>query len=380
MRGSIIKRYEKSYSIVINLGKDPATGKRKQQWYSVKGTKKQAEKRLAELLHELDTGMLVNPSKIIVAEFLKRWLNEYGRPNLTPRSFGRYSGIVHRHLIPDFGAIPLVSLKAEHLQAHYSKKLKSGLGVRSVRYHHVVIHKALATAIKWGLLQRNIADNVDIPRARLGEMQTWDEWDIARFMEAAKENPYFTLFYTSLFTALRRGELLALTWRDVDLILGQVSINRSLHVVNKRVVFTEPKSAKSRRTVALSPSAILVLREHREKQQLDRAMAGKTLTDDDCVFSHTDGAPLRPDTITHCWSKLLRNTGLKHIRLHDLRHTHASLLLKQGVHPKIVQERLGHASISITLDTYSHVAPGLQRAAANRFDDIVLLVENQSVG
>jgi integrase len=170
---------------------------------------------------------------------------------------------------------------------------------------------------------------------------------------------------------MRRSELLALRWQDVDLMLSQVYVSRSMHVLKGgRVIFRSSKTAKGRRTVALPPSAILLLKEHHEKQNLERAMLGIPLTNDDLVFSQFDGKSLLPNTVTHAWIKLVRRAGLKPIRLHDTRHSHASLMLKQGVHPKIVQERLGHASIQITLDTYSHVAPGLQQAAAVRFDEV----------
>lgn len=204
-------------------------------------------------------------------------------------------------------------------------------------------------------------------------MQTWNEDDISRFLEVTKDNPYFTLFYTALFTGMRRSELLGLKWGDVDFMLSQIYVSRSLHhLKDGSYIFTEPKSAKSRRTIALQPSATLLLKEHHEKQKLERAMLGIQLTDGDLVFSTVESKPLRPNTVTRAWAMLAAQAGLKVIRLHDARHTHASIMLKQGIHPKIVQERLGHASIQMTLDTYSHVAPGLQEAAAVRFDDLVI--------
>jgi integrase len=371
MRGHIVKRYKGSYSIVISLGVD-GIGKRKQQWVSVKGTKRDAEKKLAELLHQLDTGAFMRPGKTTLREFLERWLTDYAKPNLSPRGFERYAGIIRGHLIPDLGSITLTQLRSEHLQKHYSAKLNDGLSARTVRCHHAVIHKSLQTAVKWGLVGRNVADGVDVPRARHTEMQTWDEDDIHRFLKAANHSPYYALFYTALFTGMRRSELLGLRWQDVDFILSQIYVNRSLHhLKDGSYVFTQPKSAKSRRTIALPPSAILVLKEYREKQELERAMLGVPLKDDDLVFSTPDRNPLRPNTVTRAWTTLAARAGLKVISLHGGRHSHASLLLKQGVHPKIVQERLGHASIQITLDTYSHVSPGLQEAAAKRFDEIL---------
>lgn len=371
MRGHIVKRYKNSYTIVLSLGIDPATGKKKQQWVSVKGTKKEAEKRLADLLHQLDTGTFMKPSKTTLGEFLERWLEDY-RPNLSPRGFERYEGIIRGHLIPGLGSITLTQLRPEHLQKHYTAKQNDGLSARTVRYHHAVLHVALKTAVQWGLLARNPADAVSPPRARRTEMQTWNEDDITHFLEVAKDSRYYTLFYTALFTGMRRSELLGLKWGDVDFMLSQIYVSRSLHhLKDGSYIFTEPKSAKSRRTIALPPSATLLLKEHQEKQQLERAMLGIPLTDSDLVFSTVEGKPLRPNTITRAWTMLATHAGLKVIRLHDARHTHASIMLKQGIHPKIVQERLGHASIQMTLDTYSHVAPGLQEAAANRFDELV---------
>jgi len=203
-------------------------------------------------------------------------------------------------------------------------------------------------------------------------MQTWDEFEITHFLKVAKDSPYCTLFFTALYTGMRRSEMLALRWQDIDFLFSQVSVSRSLHQLKDgSYVFTQPKSAKSRRTIALSPSAILTLQENKEKQEATRAKLGVPLKDDDLVFITLEGKPLRPNTVSRAWTMLAARAGVKVIRLHDARHTHASLMLKQGVHPKIVQERLGHASIQITLDTYSHVAPGLQEAAAAQFEKLV---------
>lgn len=270
------------------------------------------------------------------------------------------------------GNITLTQLRSEHLQKHYTARLNNGLSARTVRYHHAVIHRAIQTAVKWGLVSRNVADGVDLPRARQNEMQTWSEADISRFLEVAKGSPYYALFFTALYTGMRRSELLGLQWRDVDFIFSQVYVSRSLHhLKDGSYIFTEPKSARSRRTIALSPSAILTLEEQKKKQTLERSMLGITLKDDDLVFSDFEGKPLRPNTVTRAWTILAAKAGVKVIRLHDARHTHASLMLKQGIHPKVVQERLGHASIQMTLDTYSHVAPGLQQAAADSFDNLL---------
>ncbi len=371
MRGHIEQRAKDSFSIKISLGKDATTGKYKYQWVTVKGSKKDAQKRLSELLHQLDTGNYIQPGKTTLAEYLTRWLADYVKPNLSPRSYERYADIVKRHFTPNLGNIFLTQLKADQLQKLYTDWLNSGLSARTVRYHHAVIHKALETALKAGQVSRNVADAVNVPRIKQAEMQTWSESELNQFLEAARNSQYYELFYLALFTGMRRSELLAQRWQNIDLIYGQVSVNRSLHQLKDgSFVFTQPKSTHSRRTIALSPSAIKVLRDYYEKQQMDATMLGTTLTDDSLVFN-TLGKPLRPNTITYAWVRIATQAGVKRIRFHDARHTHASLMLKQGIHPKIVQERLGHASIQMTLDTYSHVAPGLQEAAAISFDTLV---------
>jgi integrase len=370
MRGHIVKRGKNSYTIILNLGTDPQTGNRKQQWESIKGNKKDAEKRLAEMLHQIDNGTFLRPTKTPLAEYLGRWLQDYAWPNLAPKTAEGYEYIVRRHVIPALGSMRLTQLRPEHLQRYYSEKLSGGLSAQTVRHHHAALHKALQTAVEWGILSRNPVSAISPPRVQRPEMRTWGKDDITRFLEAAKGTPYYALFYTALFTGMRRSELLALRWYDVDLVLAQVHVSRSLHRLRGgSTAVRSPKTAKRRRTVALPPSAMLLLREHREKQGCQRAMLGISLSGDDLVFAHVDGKPLVPDSVTHAWIKLARRVCLEPIRLHDARHSHASLMLKQGIHPKIVQERLGHSSIAVTLDTYSHVAPGLQEAAAKRFDE-----------
>ncbi|MDD4923397.1 MAG: site-specific integrase [Dehalococcoidales bacterium] len=370
MRGHITKRGKGSYSIVIELEKDLLTGRRNQQWLTVKGTKKEAEKRLSELMHQLDNGIFIKPSKTTLLEYLERWLKDYVNINLAPRTAEGYQLIMHRHIIPTLGSKYLTQLKPEHLQNYYSDKLATGLSAQTVRHHHTALHKALQTAVEWGLLTRNVADAVKSPKPKCTEMKIWNEYELTTFIEQAKGSPYYALFYTALFTGMRRSELLALKWGNVDLMLCQIHVCRSMHVlIGGEIIFSAPKTAKGKRMISLSPSATSVLREHREQQQLERL--GTPITDENFVFCNIDGKPLLSNTITHAWSKLIKRLGLKPIRLHDARHTHASLMLKQGAHPKIVQERLGHSGIQITLDTYSHVAPGLQEAAAQRFDDVL---------
>jgi len=189
LEGYITKRYKGSYTIVINLGNGPATGKRRQRWVTVKGTKKDAEKRLAELLHEIDTGTCMRPDRTTLGEYLERWIRDYARPNLAARTVEGYETIIQQHLKPRLGNISLTQLKPEHLQKYYAELLKSGrcsgnggLSAQTVRHHHTALHKALQTAVEWGLLQRNVADAVRPPRAGHSEMNIWSEAEITLFL------------------------------------------------------------------------------------------------------------------------------------------------------------------------------------------------------
>lgn len=367
MRGRIVKRKGSSnYTIVLQLGLDPSSGKRKQRWIAVEGNKREAESQLAELLHAQAEGALVTPSKVTLSQWLFQWLKDYAWPNLAPRTAEGYEHMICKYIIPNLGNHKLTDLKPEHLQQYYSERLANGLGARTVRHHHVTLHIALKTAVKRGMIIRNPADAVDPPHFTRPEMHTISEADLTKFLEAAQETEYYPLFYLALFTGMRRSELLALRWSDVDLILCQAHVTRSVHHLRTgETVFRPTKTIKSRRSVALSPSTVQVLRDYKAKQEIAKLYDGRLSQNDDPIF------PWLPDTVTHAWLKLARKVGLKDVHLHSARHSHASLLLRQGVHPKVVQERLGHSSIQVTLDTYSHVAPGLQEAAARGFDDFI---------
>ena len=242
-----------------------------------------------------------------------------------------------------------------------------------MQLQHVCLHKALDNAVKTGLLARNPLDAVTQPKVERHEIKTMTEDDIGQFLNEARKGDYYSLFYTLLFTGARRGEALSLHWSDVDLLGCQLSISRTMQFLNNNVTFKAPKTASSRRQIALSPSTCVVLRLHREAQDNIRRRLGlQPAGNDDLVFCHDDGKPYLPNTITHAWIKLARRCGLDGIRLHDGRHTHASLMLKNGTSPKVIQERLGHASFSTTMNLYAHVSPGMQRQAANRFDEMVI--------
>lgn len=377
MRGHLVKRSKGSWTIVLSMGRDPQTGKKKYQWQSVKGTKKRAEKVLADLLHRLDTGDFVKPTRVTVAEFLHQWLKDYAEVNTSPKTYERYEEIVRVHLIPALGSTPLLSLQPQHIQGYYSQALKSGrrdgkggLSALTVYKHHRVLFQALKYAVKHGMLTRNVAEAVDAPRAEHKEMTIIGVDGVNSLLEAAKGTSYYPLFYTAIYTGLRRSELLGLRWQHVDADMATLSVVETLHQRKGGEYFTkQPKSKKGRRSVAMSPALSIFLRTHKAEQEAFCEQIGTRLQPADFVFSHPDGRPIRPGSVTRAFKELSKAVGLNGLRFHDLRHTHATLMLQQGIHPKIVSERLGHSSIGITLDTYSHVLPGLQEAAAKRFEE-----------
>lgn len=377
MRGHIKQRSKGSWTIVLDLGRDPIIGKRKQQWVTVRGTKKEAEKKLAELQHELNTGSFVKPSKLTVGDFLQRWLTDYVYPHVRASTAEGYRIIVECHLIPNLGAVVLSELKPTHLQGYYAKALREGrrdgrggLAARTVGHHHTVLKEALSHAIKWDLLYRNVGDAVTPPRPVEQEMSALDPDGLEKILEVARGTMYFPLIHLATFTGMRRSELCGLRWKDINLQHGTVSISQILHCLKGgQIVIEAPKTPKSKRLIGLSPDAILALRSYREMVEADMELLDYPLTGERLVFSKADGSPLLPNTVTHAFGKIARRLGLKGITLHSLRHSHASVMLQEGVSARTVADRLGHSNVVITLGTYSHLTPGVKEEAAMKFEE-----------
>ena len=366
MRGHLVKRAKGSWSIVLDLPRP--NGKRQRKWITARGTKQDAERKLAEILTQIDGGGYIKPTKRTIGEFLGQWLDSYAASHVRPKTFEGYQQRA-KHLMAGLGHIPLSDLRPEQLQAYYANKGDSLSGGTLVK-HHNLIHEALGHAVKWGLVVRNIAEAVDAPKPSRKEMRALNPQEVHHLLDSCRDTAWYPMIHTLIWTGLRRSELLGLRWKDVDLPLASLRIVQGLHQLNDgRYVFQESKTAKGRRAVALSPATCMLLRAYRERQEADAELLGTPLVGDSLVFAHVDGTPRPPATLTHAFTKLARRIGLAGVRLHDLRHTHASILLQQGVHPKIVSERLGHANIQITLDTYSHLLPGMQEQAIAKFDE-----------
>ena len=364
MPGSLRKRGEQTWEVRSELGRDPDTGKRRFRYQYVQGTKKQAEQALTATLHRRDTGTDVVPTRITVGEFLDRWLRDYAEVNVAPSTFQRYRQIVNR-LKPHLATVRLQALRPAHIQETYGSLLRAGLALRTVLHHHRVLRQALQQAVRWQLIAHNPADAVTPPRPERTEMRTLDPSGVHRLLDGCADEQLRALISTAVTTGMRLGELLGLRWSDCDLAGGTIYLSRAAqYLAATGVTFRTPKTSRSRRSIALSIDAVAVLRAHRARQLEARLAVGPGYRNGDLVFATAGGDPIPPYRVSATFSTLVKRLGIGPLRFHDLRHTAATLMLRAGVHPKIVSERLGHATVAITLDTYSHVLPDMQRDAA----------------
>jgi len=318
-------------------------------------------------------GVTGAPPALMVATYLDVWLAERRLSGtIRETTATAYSVVIRSHLVPRLGGIALVRLGREHIAACY-RDLRtagradgdmSGLSPKSVYNVHLVLRKALADAVDQGLLAVNPAARAMSAPLRSATMRTWTGEEAAQFLAATMGLLDAALYRLALATGMRRGEVLGLRWRDLDMETSSLSVSQQLVRVGGAVRTGPPKTAASRRRIALDADTVETLRAHRRSQAAERLQTGRGQSADDLVFSRPDGGPRDPDVVSHAFRRLVMAAGLPGIRFHDLRHTHASLLLARGTNPKVVQERLGHASVAITLDLYSHVIPDLQTEAA----------------
>ena len=379
MRGSIRQRSKGSWEITIDIGRDPATGKRLRHHESVRGRKADAETKLVELIYSMERGMYVKPRRLSLGTYLLQWLDGYVVTNCSPRTYDDYQSKIEHHIKPALGQLPLAQLQPQQIQQFYAYLIlkgrtdgKGGLSARTVLHIHRILFQALKYAVRQELLMRNPAELVDPPRVRKPQMRTLTQHEVSELLSTAKSTPYYPIIYTAIHTGLRQGELLGLRWRDLNLDLASLSVSQVLYKRRGACYFKEPKSPHSRRRLDLTPSLSLFLRQYRIDRQADRLLLGRPLTEDDLLFSNLDGIPLDPGTLTKNFARIARRAGLQRVRFHDLRHTCASLMLLADIHPKIVSEMLGHASVAFTLDVYSHVVGGLQKEAIKRLDEVLL--------
>ena len=372
MKGHIRERSPGRWAIVIEL-RDPETGDRRRKWHSFAGTKRQAQDECARLITSLKGGSYIEPSKVTMAQHLERWL-DHVKSQVSPRTHERYCEIVRKNIIPSLGAIHMTKLRPAQISDAYAKALasgrrdgKGGLAPTTVVYMHRLIKHALAQAVRWELLTRNPADAVSPPKVERATLTTFDMAQTADLIETLRGTRLMIPVMLGVLCGLRRGEIAALRWRNVDLQAGKLTIVESAEQTASGVRYKAPKSGRGR-SVALSGTMAEELRAHRVRQAEELLRLGIRQGDATFIYTREDGEPMQPRSLTRAWQMTIGKIKLPRVRFHDLRHAHATHLLSNGVHPKVASERLGHSRVGITLDLYSHVLPGMQEDAAMRID------------
>jgi integrase len=372
MAGQIVKKSENTWLIRIFQGRD-AQGKRRYYNKTIHGTKKDAQKWLTAALRDRDIGIFIEPSRETLNEYLDRWLKTAAKPRLREHTFRSYKEWLERYIREPLGDRRMGELRAPCIQAVYAAMLERGLQPRTIQYTHSILTSALKQAVKWGIIARNPCDLVELPRRKRNEMKAFSPAEAARFLTAAAEDKHGIVFAFALATGMRVSEYLALQWKDIDLQKGAATVQRALvWKSGGGWYFAEPKTPKSRRTVPLPPSLVGQLAAHRRAQAEHRLKLGCRYENHDLVFATDKGTPIyHRHLFRRHFLKVLERAGLNGYRVYDLRHSCATLLLATGENPKVVSERLGHSSIVMTLDIYSHVLPDMQQAATEKLEALL---------
>ncbi len=360
--GSIYQRKDGRWAASITLDNH-----KRKTYYG--RTRRDVQEQLKVVLREQQQGTLVTTPQQTVAQYLQQWLENH-QSTVRLRTYERYEQLVRLHLVPVIGRIPLQKLTPQQVQSLYTQKLKAGLSRTTVNTLHAMLHKALEDALRWNLVARNVCDAVSPPQRDRYEIQPLTKQQSQQLLAAAHGHPLEALYILALATGMRRGELLALKWQDLDFATKTLHVRRIYtRAAGNRYIEAEPKTEKSRRSIALPALVVDLLLQHREKQVQMRRQAGEAWQEHDLVYCTSLGTPLNPSKVIDRYKALLKRAGLPDIRFHDLRHSAATILLTMGIHPKVVQELLGHHQISMTMDIYSHVMPALHKDAMDKWND-----------
>ncbi|MFQ5523355.1 MAG: tyrosine-type recombinase/integrase [Acidimicrobiia bacterium] len=355
-----------------------AAGRRRQKSHGGFRTKAEARQRLNAVLADMATGRYVSPSKDTFGQFLSnRWLPAV-KASLRPSTYDSYARNIRVHVLPRLGSLRLQELSTVHLQTLYSELLESGratgeggLSPRTVRYIHRTLKKALSDAVAWGLISVNPAATVVPPKVEAPERATWTPAELNTFLRYVEGDSLEPAWHLLATTGMRRGEVLGLRWSDVDLVRRTITISRAAVVVSHKVVDSQPKTRRSRRTLPIDARTEELLRRHRTRQLEERLMSGVPASEDDLLFTWPDGRPIHPTWLSKKFRRLSVEAGLPDIRLHDLRHTFATTALASGVQPRVVSDLLGHSTVAFTLDTFGHAIPGAHEAALNQVFELI---------
>lgn len=379
--GSITQRKDGRWQGSVKIGMNPETGAPKRAYFYGK-TRKEVQEKIQEALGKVKEGTFAEPSKLTFGEWLDTWLNDYMKMSLRPTTWASYETQAKKHIKPALGHIKLQNLTTDHLQKLYNEKLeggradkkKGGLSPRSVRYIHQVIHGALEQAVRGKKISINPANAVVLPKINKKEIQSLDTKGTKAFLQEAKKTRHYTAYLTLLVTGIRRGELLALRWKDVDLEEGTITINRNLVRTKEGLIFQEPKTELSRRTINIKEDIIKELKTNKAKQAEMKLKLGKAYQDNNLVFCNEDGKSMDPRSFAKHFERMierLQKKGFSRITLHGLRHTFATLSIQEGVDLRTIQETLGHYDPSFTMRTYSHVTNKMRREASSKIGNLI---------
>lgn len=361
--GSVYQRKDGRWVVQLELG----DGKRK--FYYVK-TQKEGIEKLRKAQRELEQGTLVTAPQQTLEQYLTYWLEEVHKSSLKVSTYVKYRKVIHTYILPALGKLKLEKLTPQHVQSLYNQKQKDGLAPKSIHHIHGVLHKALDNAVRWNLVARNVCEVVSPPRLVKPEIQSLTMEQAHKLLESLRGNRLEMLLTVALTTGMRRGEILALRWADVDLVKQTVKVHRTVDYIGKfGYVETEPKTAAGSRTVVLASFVIEMLKLHRKEQLEARLKAGEKWEDRDLVFTDLHGGYFNPRYLDKLFHKVLAEAGLPSMRFHDLRHSAATLLRGMGVDMKVLQEILGHSNFMITANTYSHVFLSMQEDAMGKWDE-----------
>jgi integrase len=371
--GYIKERGDKRWEARISLGIDFNTKKPIRKSFYGK-TRKEVQQKMEEAKAQISTGTFITNNKLTLGEWMDNWLNIYPKHNVRIGTWESYETYIRVHIKPTLGNIPLKDLRPMHLQRLYNEKLISGrvktggkLSPKTVGYIHVVIHMALEQAVRENLVNNNVARLVKKPKQTKHEIYPLTVEQMKAFLDATKSHRFYVPFLLECHSGLRRGELLGIRWQDINFETKAISVNQSLiRTRQKGLVMSDPKTEKSKRTIPIADEVIEALKGHKAIQNQHKLLAGRGYNNADLVFCSNIGNPIDPRNFTEQFERAIKQANLPRVRFHDMRHSHATMLLLHNVQPKIVQDRLGHSTISMTMDTYSHILPGMQEEATEK--------------
>ena len=344
-----------------------ADGKRRSLYAT---TEKDAKEKLRDAQAAVKRGEAQANLRMTVGTYLTEWLETVAAPRIRPRTLESYRQIVTGHLIPAMGNKKLAKLTPVNVQKYLNEKLASGLSKRTVTYHRAILRRALNDAVRHGHVTRNVVTLTDPPGQDHKEQRWLDIEESQRFIQSAREHRLSALWILAITSGMRKGELLGLRWRDIDLDQKKIQVRNQLQNIDGRLQLQPLKTDKSKRTVYLTTIAERELCDHRKMQVAERLRAGEHWQEHDFVFATPIGKPVEPRNLVRAFKQILQTAGLPDVRLHDLRHSAASTMISQGIDIRTVSDVLGHSQITLTLDTYSPLTEGDRRSAAERLDDV----------